>query len=159
MPAAAATASRWCFDRVEIGRLPAPPVPPRILGDQKADRGALVVVPVRLDEDPARLAEARGRNAPRLVEEERVEQAHDERRPQVRLVLDKGVRERELRGGRLGDPGRELRARAQRQVHAFVEVVPHQVGRRLPVEGDDRVVLGRKADGDSTGAGGIRSVP
>jgi hypothetical protein len=94
---------------VEVDRLAFPPSAIAVrFRDHERDRGALQVLAVVLDEDPAGLAEPGNGHAARLVQLQRLEEAGDQRRPQVRLVVDERIREGEVRGGGLRDPRGEL---------------------------------------------------
>jgi len=128
-----------------------PPAAHGIVGDHEGDRGALEILAVELDEDPAGLANPGHRPSARLVEAEGFEQAHDQRGAQMRLVLGKGIRQRELLGGRLRDPGRGLLRRAQGGGHALVEVVADEIGGDRAIEAHHRIVLARQPRCDHPG--------
>src|SRR6185312_9731780 len=83
----------------------------------------------------------------RLVQPEVVQQPHDQGGPQVRLVLDEGIGQRQLGGSRLRNPGGELAAGPQREVHALVKIVPHQVVGGAAVEEDGGIVVAGQAGG------------
>ncbi len=150
--AAELDARRRRYDRglrlrgIKIRRLArAPAALARFLRDHERGGNALGELAVALQEHATGLEETRRRHAARLVERERVEQSADERRTQVRLVLDKGIRQRERADLRGRGPGREFPGRAQGVVHALVEPLPHQRGGDVAVEQYDRVVVAHQA--------------
>jgi aminoglycoside phosphotransferase family enzyme len=74
----------------------------------ESNGGAFEIVAVALDENAAGLTERATGDAARLVELQRLEQTHDERRAQVRLVLDERIEPGRVRRQPSGNPGGEL---------------------------------------------------
>ena len=133
--------------RVEVWGLALPPAADAVVHDHQAHGGAFPGLPVGLHKDTPHLEEPRDGDPAGAVQLEDIEEARHEGGTQVRLVLDEGVGEPELRRRRLGNPGRELGLGPERHVHALGEVVTDQVGARLAVEEDHRVVVRGEARG------------
>src|SRR4051812_18434907 len=139
------------LDGVEIRLRPRQPrTRLRILRHDKTDAGAFKNSTILLQEDTTCLHQAGDVIPARLVELKRFQQAQEQRRTQMRLLLHERIEQGELVHGRIGNPRLELLRRTQRVSNALVEMLANEVFGDLAVEYDRRGILRidqRRADG------------